>query len=108
MQVYPRFFGPLLQSAMLSLCLMAGATAEEVAGNEPKAFSPALGERQLFLDDAGIAIIENLLRTMHTPVKRGAVLRPTPPDETSLQTRSAPVPPWRPHRRTAGRAARYG
>lgn len=31
---------------------------------------------------------------MHVPVKRGAVIRPTPPEETALQTRSAPV--WDP------------
>lgn len=86
--------GPLLRGAIVSFCLMAGASAEEVIGNASPAFSPAFGERQLFLDDVGIAAIENLSRTMHTPVKRGAVIRPTPPDETSLQTRSAPA--WDP------------
>ena len=54
------------------------------------AFQAPTGERQLFLDDVGIAKIENLTRTMHQPVKKGAVIRPTPPLETNLQTRCAP------------------
>ena len=40
------------------------------------AFTVPAGERQLFLDDVGIAKIENLRRTMHTPAKKGAVIRP--------------------------------
>ncbi len=35
------------------------------------------GQRQLFLDDVGIARIENLRRTMHSPKKKGAVIRPS-------------------------------
>ena len=35
------------------------------------------GQRQLFLDDVGIAQIENLRRTMHSPKKKGAVIRPS-------------------------------
>ncbi len=54
------------------------------------------GERQLFLDDAGITSVENLERTMHPPVKRGAVIVPDQPWETTLQTRCAPV--WDPER----------
>lgn len=57
-------------------------------------FQPVVGQRQLFLDDVGIAKRENIVRTMHTPVKRGAVIRPTLPEETALQTRSAPA--WDP------------
>src|SRR5438105_15005708 len=49
------------------------------------------GQRQLFLDDQGIAKLVNLKRTMHQPVKRGAVLKPDRPWETVLQTRCAPV-----------------
>lgn len=52
------------------------------------------GVRQLFLDDRDVEFMEGLTRTMHTPVKRGAVIRPTPPEETSIQTRSAPA--WDP------------
>ncbi len=57
------------------------------------------GQRQLFLDDEGIARIEHLSRTMHRPVKRGAVIRPTPnePEVTAVQIRTAPI--WAPARR---------
>lgn len=49
------------------------------------------GQRQLFLDDQGIAKIENLARTMHQPLKKGAVIRPDPSRGiTSIQIRSAP------------------
>ena len=50
-----------------------------------------LGERQLFLDDYVLESTENLARTLHQPVKRGAVIRPDRPWETVLQTRSAPA-----------------
>ena len=49
------------------------------------------GQRQLFLDDHGIAKLENLRRTIHQPVKRGAVLKPDRPWETVLQIRCAPA-----------------
>ena len=39
-------------------------------------FEVPAGQRQLFLDDVGIAKIENLTRTMHKPAKKGAVIRP--------------------------------
>lgn len=55
------------------------------------------GQRQLFLDDHGIAEMSNLSRTMHAPVKRGAVVRPDQPWETTLQTRCAPT--WNPERK---------
>lgn len=49
------------------------------------------GLRQLFLDDQGIAKIDNLARTMHQPLKKGAVIRPDPSrGVTSVQIRSAP------------------
>ena len=56
-------------------------------------FRVAKGQRQLFLDDHGIARIENLKRTMHRPQKRGAVLRSPDPAQT-VQVRTAPV--WDP------------
>ena len=34
------------------------------------------GQRQLFLDDAWVAKVENLRKAMHQPVKKGAVIRP--------------------------------
>ncbi len=52
------------------------------------------GQRQLFLDDYGIAKIENLKRTMHPPTKKGAVIQPDLPWENAPQTRSAPA--WDP------------
>jgi len=52
-----------------------------------------VGQRQLFLDDFGIARMENLERKMHQPAKKGAVIRPSS-YEAALQTRSAPA--WDP------------
>ena len=61
------------------------------------AFEVVPGERQLFLDDDGIAEIRNLTRTMHQPVKQGAVIRPDSAlGETNIQGRTAPV--WDPER----------
>ena len=53
-----------------------------------------VGQRQLFLDDVGIASVDKLTRTMHSPVKRGAVIKPDLPWELCLQTRCAPA--WDP------------
>ena len=52
--------------------------------------------RQLFLDDFIVQRIDGLKRVMHQPVKRGAVIRPDQPWETSLQTRCSPA--WIPRR----------
>lgn len=52
-----------------------------------------IGQRQLVLDDEGVASVENLQRTLHQPEKRGAVIRSANPNQT-LQTRTAPV--WDP------------
>ncbi len=53
------------------------------------------GQRQLFIDEFVIEDTNRLRRTMHQPVKKGAVIRPNwPAGETSLQTRSAPF--WDP------------
>ena len=61
-------------------------------------FPVPVGERQLFLDDVGIAKIGNLKRTMHQPNKKGAVIRPN----RSLgihyvQIRMAPI--WHPEKK---------
>ncbi len=53
-------------------------------------FQVSVGRRQLFLDDYGLAEVKNLLRTMHQPIKRGAVIR-SPQTTKTIQTRSAPV-----------------
>ena len=60
------------------------------ADAEPGDFQVPIGQRQLFLDDHGIAEKYNLQRTMHQPTKRGAVIRSPQPTKT-IQTRSAPV-----------------
>ena len=55
-----------------------------------------VGERQLFLDDAGIARQERLTRTAHQPAKKGAVIRTDLDDvgQGSIQIRTAPA--WDP------------
>ena len=50
-----------------------------------------LGQRQLFLDGHGIADLRGLTRTMHSPVKKGAVIEPDQSWEGVLQVRCAPV-----------------
>ena len=50
------------------------------------------GQRQLFLDDHVVGEMQGLVRTMHQPDKRGAVIEPDQPWETVLQTRC--VPAW--------------
>ena len=73
------------QRLVLFLLLLATvASAQETA-------PVSVGERQLFLDDQGIAKIDGLQRTLHQPEKRGAVIKPDQPWETTLQTRSSPV-----------------
>ena len=52
-------------------------------------FTVPAGQRQLFIDDHGIAHIENLTRTLHQPSKKGAVIRPTE-GEKGVQTGSTP------------------
>ena len=55
-------------------------------------FKVGPGQRQLFLDDVGIARMENLTRTMHRPEKRGVVLKvDQPSDGKGVHTASAPM-----------------
>ncbi|MBI82795.1 MAG: hypothetical protein CMJ81_06340 [Planctomycetaceae bacterium] len=75
----------------LLMCLATSATAQDLA------FEVVPGQRQLFLDNAGIAEIDSLKQTLHQPIKKGAVIRPTYPAEMTLQTRSAPA--WDPEAR---------
>ncbi len=70
--------------ALLVLLVPATASADDT-------FEVSVGERQLFLDDHGIAKIDGLQRTMHQPKKRGAVIEPDQPWESALQTRCAPA-----------------
>ena len=65
------------------------------AGLAQEPISVPAGQRQLFLDDHGIAKLENLERTMHQPVKWGAVIRGSAElDIHAPQTRMAPA--WDP------------
>jgi hypothetical protein len=50
-----------------------------------------VGQRQLFLDDNGIAQSRGLQKTMHSPQKKGAVVCPDQPWEVWVQTRTAPA-----------------
>jgi len=82
----PAPIGPTLLLLVATACGgLTNAAAEE--------FRVLPGERQLFLDDVGIAKLESLERTMHQPQKRGAVIRSPDPTQT-IQTRTAPV--WDP------------
>lgn len=71
----------------LSLPVMLLATVAAAQDTVPG----SAGERQLFLDDHGVAKIDSLQRTMHQPKKRGAVIVPDQSWETALQIRCAPV-----------------
>jgi hypothetical protein len=59
-----------------------------------KTYQIPVGQRQLFLDDHGVAAIQNLKRTLHPPEKKGAVIELDYPHETSLLVGGAPV--WDP------------
>ena len=79
------------------LAILACGAATAVGYRTDGADDPVtvpLGQRQLFLDDHGIAKIDGLVRKLHRPRKVGAVIRSPNPKDT-LQTRTAPV--WDPH-----------
>ncbi len=64
-----------------------------MATTTSEAFEVRAGERQLFLDTAGVAEIENLTHRMHCPQKKGTVIRGDylKHPGCSIQTRSAPI-----------------
>ena len=72
----------------------AAAAAAEAGGgskaNNVAAFHVPTGERQLFLDNYGIASIRDLTRTMHKPTKKGAVICPDPVKGGSFWIHTAP------------------
>ncbi len=80
-------------SCSLAAMLTLLSTATGRAHAEAREFRVPVGQRQLFLDDYGVAAIEKLHRQMHRPEKRGAVIRSPRPKQT-IQTRTAPV--WDP------------
>lgn len=84
-------FTRFLSISMMFVPITAAVKMDVAAAAEGKDASLRPGQRQLFLDDYGIARIENLKRTMHQPAKKGAVIEPDRPWESCLQTRSAPA-----------------
>ena len=76
-----------LTSVILCLVLVVDTRADD--------FVVPKGQRQLFVDDVGVAKITGLTRRMHSLKKKGAVIRPVIKDkQLSLQTRSPAV--WDP------------
>ncbi|MFA6243583.1 MAG: hypothetical protein WC655_21760 [Candidatus Hydrogenedentales bacterium] len=77
--------------AIVAVAMSAGAQAQTApVDSTPVALEP--GQRQLFLDDAIVGEMAGLTRTMHTPEKRGAVIKPDiPSDGALLQIRGEPV-----------------
>ncbi|MBN2310863.1 MAG: hypothetical protein JXR94_17950 [Candidatus Hydrogenedentes bacterium] len=72
------------------LCLHGAAEGD--IGPEGGPISMVAGRKQLFLDDVAVQEITGLVRTMHQPEKRGAVLKPDlPTDGNLVQIRSAPM-----------------
>ena len=74
---------------LVSLSVLGISSSLNAVFASDPSFEVLLGERQLFLDDVGIAASENLKRSLHQPSKQGAVIRPVAP-ETSIQMRNAP------------------
>lgn len=69
----------------IAILLSAGTLAAEPIELVP-------GHKQLFLDDCVVREMAGLKRVMHSPEKRGAVLKPdTPSDGSLVQIRSAPM-----------------
>ena len=56
-----------------------------------RAFQIPRGQRQLFLDDHGVAEVDKLTHTLHQPAKKGAVIRSP---GVTVQTHNAPI--WEP------------
>lgn len=75
----------LVAAALASACARAQEGSAAAIPLEP-------GVRQLFLDDAVAGELVGVVRTMHQPVKRGAVLKPDiPSDGDLIQIRGEPV-----------------
>jgi hypothetical protein len=81
----------MARSARALLIVSLAVTGPLPASAKEPGFAVPAGQRQLFLDGHGVAEVHNLKKTMHPPAKKGAVLRPTPPYEQTLQIRCAPA-----------------
>eukprot|EP01046_Picozoa_sp_COSAG06_P036350 COSAG06_NODE_3998_length_4675_cov_11.970935_4_plen_265_part_00 len=89
--------------SLLTVAVVLGAAAAGGRDDPSIAlpFEVAAGVRQLFLDEAGIASSVNVASTMHSPRKKGAVVRPRMLDHNanrhdlntyvSCQIRNAPL-----------------
>ena len=91
---YPRYPQRFFWRYPLSCLMVFLAGHSLTAADQVLTVSP--GQRQLFLDDHGIATVEGLQRKLHQPRKVGAVIRSPNPKDT-LQTRTAPV--WDPQQK---------
>ena len=72
------------------------ANAHATNPNRSAGNALAAAQRQLFLDDDDVALVENLRKTFHQPRKRGAVIRREPALGGNPEIRCAPV--WDPER----------
>jgi hypothetical protein len=88
--LYSAMNEPLSSTAAVTtlalLTLLSPTLGKEVQAK----FEMKAGTRQLFLDDHGIEEMAHLERTMHRPVKHGAVIRSTKSGQ-AIQTRAAPM-----------------
>ena len=88
-------FKRVWRSTLLAWVLAGPITLVPIHLHGEQTFHVPLGERQLFLDDAGTKQMDHLVRTMHRPEKKGAVMRPDKfQGEEAIQVRGAPV--WDP------------
>lgn len=69
----------------------AAGTAFDGQEQDQARFEIPGDQRQLFLDEQGVAELTKLTRTRHRPVKKGAVIEPDQPWKSVLQIRCAPV-----------------
>lgn len=82
----------LIYSILLPLFLTAVGVIEAASPQTMESIVVPVGQRQLFLDDNVVASSTGLSKTMHQPVKKGAVVEPDQPWEKWLETRC--VPAW--------------
>ena len=80
-----------MRSLILSVVVPALLSAIGAEPQASEAIDVPIGQRQLFLDDYGVAKTRGLQRTMHQPEKKGAVVRPDQPWELWLQTHCMPA-----------------
>ena len=77
--------------AAVATCLL-GVACSTVVDPIVLPFEVVAGTRQLFMDEAGIATAVNVAHTMHSPQKKGAVIRPHMRDSPYLGPDSTGAP----------------